>query len=171
MIGSSLEADIGPLKFGLLYIVSGFGGILFSAVCSDILSMGASTAVYGLIGSYLSFVILNWNYLKHDTDKRFSVLLFLFVSLFLASVTTSGQSGEKVDVLGHLGGFLTGAMLGLFLLPGLLRQQNQGTFNAPERKNHEYVAWIGRVILFVYLVSLMVCFYTLREPALLYSSK
>ena len=90
MIGSALEVDIGPLNFLFLYIMSGFGGILFSAVCSDILSMGASTAVYGLIGSYLAFVILNWNYLKFDTDRRFGVFVFLFVSLFLAIVTTSG---------------------------------------------------------------------------------
>ena len=70
MIGNSLEADIGTGKFAALYFLSGFGGILFSACCSDMRSMGASTAVYGLVGAYLAFLILNWNYLKNNTDKR-----------------------------------------------------------------------------------------------------
>lgn len=70
MIGSSLEADIGTGRFAALYLLSGFGGILFSACCSDMRSMGASTAVYGLVGAYLSFLILNWGYLKSNPNKR-----------------------------------------------------------------------------------------------------
>lgn len=35
MIGSGLESDIGSLKFTALYLLSGFGGILFSALCSE----------------------------------------------------------------------------------------------------------------------------------------
>lgn len=106
-----------------------FGGILFSSVCSDILSVGASTAVYGLIGTYLAFVILNWNYLKFDTDRRFNIFVFLFFSLILSLMMISGH---QIDVLGHLGGFLTGVMLGMFMLPTLRREQHVGTFSSPE---------------------------------------
>ena len=37
MIGSNLEPDIGPIKFTTLYLLSGIGGVAFSALCSDIL--------------------------------------------------------------------------------------------------------------------------------------
>lgn len=115
MIGSSLEADIGIGKFAALYFLSGFGGILFSAVCSDMRSMGASTAVYGLVGSYLSFLIMNWGYLKNNPNKRCQIIIFICLALFLSFML----GAENTDVLGHLGGFLTGTLIGLFLLPGL----------------------------------------------------
>jgi hypothetical protein len=132
-------------------------------VCSDRLSVGASTAVYGLIGSYLAFIILNWNYLKFDTDRRFSIFMFLVVSLLLSIIATS--NGPRIDVLGHLGGFITGVMLGLFLLPTLRREAVQGIFNSPEFKYQESVSCIGKTTLTVFLISFLVCFYTVREPA------
>jgi membrane associated rhomboid family serine protease len=96
-----------------------FGGILFSCVCSDTLSVGASTAVYGMVGAYLAFLILNWDYLKSNTNRRFQIMVFLFMSLILSIIFTSNS--DNIDVLGHLGGFLSGSLLGLFLLPGLIR--------------------------------------------------
>lgn len=70
MIGSSLESDIGTARFMALYLLSGFGGILFSVCCSDMRSVGASTAVYGLVGAYLSFMILNWGHLSSHPEKK-----------------------------------------------------------------------------------------------------
>ena len=139
-----------------------FGGILFSAVCSDVLSVGASTAVYGLIGSYLAFVILNWTYLKFDTERRHNIIFFLCVSLLLSLITVS--SGQRIDVLGHLGGFFTGVMLGLFLLPRLTRDNGGGTFSSPEFKQHESVACTGKMMLILFYATFLTCFYTLREP-------
>ena len=115
MIGSSLEADIGSLKFAVLYLLSGFGGILFSVCCSDIRSVGGSTAVYGLVGAYLAFMILNWGYLSAHPEKRCNIIIFICLALFLSIMLGT----QNIDVLGHLGGFLTGSLVALFLLPGL----------------------------------------------------
>merc|ERR1719361_3135032 len=46
--------------------------------------MGASTAVYGLVGAYLSFLILNWGYLKNNTNKRCQLIIFICLALFLS---------------------------------------------------------------------------------------
>ena len=92
MIGSSLEADIGVVRFMALYFLSGFGGILFSICCSEMRSMGASTAVYGLVGAYLSFLILNWGYLKNNPNKRCQIIIFLCLGLFLSFLLGSEVS-------------------------------------------------------------------------------
>ena len=63
MIGSNLEPEIGWLKFLTLYMLSGIGGITFSALFTDQLSMGASTAVFGLCGSYVAYIFINYSYL------------------------------------------------------------------------------------------------------------
>ena len=63
MIGSNLESGIGSLKFFTLYMLSGIGGITFSALFTDTPSMGASTAVFGLSGCYVAYLFLNYSYL------------------------------------------------------------------------------------------------------------
>ena len=45
-----------------LFILSGIGGNLLSANCSraGVISAGASTSLFGIIGTWISFLILNW---------------------------------------------------------------------------------------------------------------
>ena len=90
IIGAPLEQSIGTFKFLIFYFVCGIGGVLFSALCSDTISCGASTAIYGLIGSYISFLIVNWNFLKDHQDKKCQLLIFIATSLLvtlLVSIT------------------------------------------------------------------------------------
>lgn len=55
VIGSGLENGLGFWKLTLLYFTSAFGGILFSCVFNPLAySVGASTAIFGLIGYYVS---------------------------------------------------------------------------------------------------------------------
>lgn len=153
MIGSSLEADIGVPKFAALYFLSGFGGILFSICCSDMRSVGASTAVYGLVGAYLAFLILNWDFLKTNPNKRCQIILFICIGLFLSFLL----GAANIDVLGHLGGFLTGSLVGLFLLPGLGTEPSDLDHH---RRVKKFGIW-GSIIL---CITFLVAFYTLREP-------
>ena len=49
------------MKVGALYLVSGFGGSLLSALfLQSRISVGASGAVFGLMGGLLSELITNW---------------------------------------------------------------------------------------------------------------
>ena len=113
MIGSSVEASLGPLKFLILYFVAGIGGNLFSALCSDTNSVGASTSIFGLIGCYIAFIAINWSHLRQNSDKFCRTLIYLALSLFISS---SLGAFSNVDVMGHLGGFITGGLCGLILL-------------------------------------------------------
>lgn len=89
------------------------GGILFSCVLQPFtVSVGASTAIFGLIGSFVSSLIVNWGYYRHNTDKRFSIVIFLLVTILMA-VSMTGNA----DQAGHFGGFVTGVICGLWLLP------------------------------------------------------
>lgn len=49
------------VRIGLLYIIAGLGGSLFSALfIKSNISVGASGALFGLLGSMLSELIINW---------------------------------------------------------------------------------------------------------------
>jgi membrane associated rhomboid family serine protease len=58
VIGSGLENGLGCWKLCALYFISSFGGILFSCVFNPLsYSVGASTAIFGLIGYYVSCLL------------------------------------------------------------------------------------------------------------------
>lgn len=54
---------LSTVKIGLAYAISGFGGSLMSALflTSNDISVGASGALFGLLGSMLSELVTNWS--------------------------------------------------------------------------------------------------------------
>nr|KJB52825.1 hypothetical protein B456_008G279300 [Gossypium raimondii] len=60
-IGIRLEQQFGFVRIGILYLVSGFGGsVLSSLFIRNNISVGASGALFGLLGAMLSELITNW---------------------------------------------------------------------------------------------------------------
>ena len=139
-------------KFAVLYLLSGFGGILFSVLCSDSVSAGASTSISGLVGAYFSFFILNWAYLKENTELRFKLIWFLVLSIVLLFVP-----GMAYDNLGHLGGLLSGIVLGLWLVPDVKLTQETKRRNMVV-KTVGICLSIGLALLFIILI------FTVRDP-------
>lgn len=112
MFLTRIEHSFGPIRTFFLYILSGIGGNIFSAVCDySTIKAGASTSLYGVIGVIFGYMIINWNgfnligsYLKCQLCcTSMTIILFIF---FFSVIGT-----QNVDVYGHLGGFLTGLWL------------------------------------------------------------
>jgi len=50
------------VRIGIVYLVSGFGGSILSALfIRKSISVGASGALFGLLGAMLSELITNWS--------------------------------------------------------------------------------------------------------------
>ena len=109
-MGSGIEHGIGFFKMSLLYMITGIGGNLLSGIeMPNQCGVGASTAVFGLIGFYTAYIFTNWTYM---TRIRWQQLFFLAAyssaMCFLNFRTTDGET----DNWGHLGGFITGIFAG-----------------------------------------------------------
>ncbi|WBB65883.1 rhomboid family intramembrane serine protease [Micromonospora sp. WMMD812] len=104
VLGRSLEANLGPLRFLALYLIGGFGGnvaaYLFSA--QNTASAGASTAIFGLFAAI--FVIMRR--LGRDTSAILPILVINLVFTF----TVPG-----ISIAGHLGGLVAGGLMALVL--------------------------------------------------------
>jgi len=72
LIGIRLEKEFGFLRIGTLYVISGIGGSLLSSLfmVSNI-SVGASGALFGLLGSMLSELITNWTIYENKVDSKY----------------------------------------------------------------------------------------------------
>ena len=45
--------------------------------------MGATPAVFGLAGSYVAFIVINYTYLRSRSDKLYQIIVFILLSVFL----------------------------------------------------------------------------------------
>lgn len=60
---------------GVLFVISGFGGSLLSALfIQQSISVGASSALFGLLGGMLSELITNWSIY----DKRVLIKFLIY---------------------------------------------------------------------------------------------
>ncbi|XP_071712179.1 RHOMBOID-like protein 2 [Rutidosis leptorrhynchoides] len=111
LIGIRLEQQFGFLRVGLIYLLSGFGGsILSSLFIQQNISVGASGALFGLLGTMLAELITNWTIYSNKAAALITLILIVVVNLAVGIL-------PFVDNFAHIGGFLTGFLLGFILLP------------------------------------------------------
>ncbi|XP_028757477.1 RHOMBOID-like protein 8 [Neltuma alba] len=109
-VGIHLEQEFGPLRIGIIYILSSFvGSLVASLFIQNIPAVGASGALYGLLGSMLSTLIWNW---KYSTNKI--AVSALLVSVFVFNFALGLL--PYVDNFSSIGGFISGFLLGSALL-------------------------------------------------------
>lgn len=109
--GTSLEQTFGRWRFLLLYVLGAFAGNVMSFLFTDGVSVGASTAIFGLIGAELVFLIQNRKLFSHQFQSAIgNVLFIIFVNLFLGLAPT-------IDNWGHIGGLVGGLMFTSFAGP------------------------------------------------------
>jgi rhomboid protease GluP len=109
-----IEYSLGWLRTLIIYILSGIGGNIFSDVTqpdSNAIKAGASTALFGIIGIILGYVIINWRGLSViGSLLKCQLVCICMVIIMFIFIFTPGAT-NNIDYLGHLGGFLTGLWL------------------------------------------------------------
>ena len=104
VLGPQVERYYGKLKYSLIYIISGLLGSVFSAVfmSSNTVSMGASGAIFGLLGSIAYFT-----YYYRATLQgllRSQILPVILINLSL------GLFISGIDLMAHVGGLVGGIL-------------------------------------------------------------
>lgn len=109
--GTGLEQHFGHRRFLLLYGLGAFAGNVMSFLFTDAVSVGASTAIFGLIGAQAVFLIQNRKLFAHQFRSAIgNVLFIIFVNLFLGIA-------PNIDNWGHIGGLVGGLMFTSFAGP------------------------------------------------------
>ena len=102
VIGPQLERFYGHGRFLLLYLIAGFTGNVLSFVLSPSVSLGASTAVFGLVAAEAVFIFRNR---KLFGERARGMLVNLGVVIVI-NLLLGLQPG--IDNWGHLGGLAGG---------------------------------------------------------------
>jgi len=117
-IGPSLERKYGGTSFILLYVIGAIFGNVFSFLFSSNPSLGASTAIFGLIAAQGVYIYKN-RYLLGNAAKPLltNVIFMIAINLYL------GLS-PGIDNWGHLGGLVGGFLYAWFAGPSFGISEN-----------------------------------------------
>ncbi len=122
-LGWLAELLFGRSRFTLLYLMCGIGGSLGS-ICwrGNGVSVGASGAIFGIAGALIPAMLLHSNPQLRAMLKGqlTSIALFVFYNLAF------GAASRGTDNAAHIGGLLTGMILGAVFPTGPDRHEARG---------------------------------------------
>ena len=142
IIGPPLESALGKVRFSAVYLVAALGGSVASYLLSSAseFGVGASGAIFGLLGSYLVMAR------RHGWDM--STIVGLIVVNLAIGFAPTGFGVGRVDWRAHVGGLLSGAVVTV----GLARTVGRGDRRARARLVRE--AALGATVVGVAVVGL-----------------
>lgn len=137
-IGPVVERYYGKSKFLLIYLVSGLLGSIFSGVfmTADSISIGASGAIFGLLGSICYFT-----YYYRATLQgilRGSIMPVIIINLVIGFLSTS------IDLSAHIGGLIGGILISMAIGIG-----------DKHRKSDQINGLVVLVLMAVFLIYMM----------------
>ena len=110
-MGSALEKLVGSKKFSIIYfsslILAGLAVVLFSSL--NIPTIGASGAIFGVLGSLLFITLYRKDLIPQERDMQ--TIWALSAMNIIFTFLSSG-----VSVPGHLGGIVSGYLISFFII-------------------------------------------------------
>ena len=113
VLGVFLERLYGHLRFLLIYLLTGIISIIASFYFSpQEISVGASGAIFGLVGAYSIFVLVHRRAFPYG-----GIPALLWLLIIVALNLSIGLFISNVDNYAHLGGLVSGCLLGWGFTP------------------------------------------------------
>lgn len=112
--GNQVSKIYGNKKYLLMYLLSAVGASTLSMVNSQSLSVGASGAIFGLLGAIAAFAFKE----RSRIGKGYLTNLISIIATNLVI----GFMLPNIDNLGHLGGLIVGVLLGFALYKNQTRK-------------------------------------------------
>lgn len=107
ILGPQLESFFGKWKFLFIYLISGLCGSLLSLTFNtNIISVGASGAIFGLLGSILYFGYYYRTYLGNVVKSQ-------IIPIIIINLIIGFSSG--IDNFGHIGGLIGGILASMIV--------------------------------------------------------
>jgi rhomboid protease GluP len=143
--GTGLERYFGHWRFLLLYVLSAFSGNVVSFLFSSGYSIGASTAIFGLLGAEGVFLLQNRKVFAGQFRSAIGNIIFIAaINLFIIG------SLPGIDNWGHIGGLLGGLMFTSFAGPLWAVEGMQPAYHLVDKRPFREVLIGAAVVVLVF---------------------
>ena len=112
-LGMMMEQETGHVTFGVLYFLTGIIGnaasLFYKIYMGEwaVASLGASGAVFGMEGVLLAFVMQYPERMRYASWEKIAIMVIYSIYC--------GIRSENIDNAAHIGGFVSGFLLGLLV--------------------------------------------------------
>jgi membrane associated rhomboid family serine protease len=115
IVGPPVEAEVGRVRFLAIYLAAALGGSVCSYLIGPVneVGVGASGAIFGIMGAYLVLAIRN----RWDIS---TIIVLIVVNLAISFADTT------IDWRAHVGGLVVGAAVGYGLSRTMARRRRPG---------------------------------------------
>ena len=109
ILGSQVEIIFGKVKYLIIYFISGIAANILSCILApNTLSIGASGAIFGLLGAFAIVIFINRK--KVSKGSITNLVLVILLNIYI------GFTGQSIDNAAHIGGLVTGILVGFIII-------------------------------------------------------
>ena len=137
VFGHRLERVYGHGRFLMLYFLAGITGNLFSFYLTPGISVGASTAVFGLLAAEGIFIFVNRRFFPNASHALREIIMILVFNIFI------GFSTPQIDNWGHMGGLLGGLAFAWFAGPLIQIKKDDNGIHLYDAHHDGRAFWIS----------------------------
>jgi membrane associated rhomboid family serine protease/predicted negative regulator of RcsB-dependent stress response len=112
VIGVQTERFFGHVRYLIIYLLAGAASVAASYVAESTLAVGASGAIFGLVGALAVLFLRNRRIFGAMGRRQLSNLVLVIVINLIFGLSVKG-----IDNWAHLGGLVAGFLLAWFLAP------------------------------------------------------
>lgn len=109
ILGTQIEVIFGKVKYLIIYFISGIAANILSCIIApNTLSIGASGAIFGLLGALASVIFINRKRMSKGAVTNLIVVILLNVYI--------GFTGQSIDNAAHIGGLVAGILVSFIII-------------------------------------------------------
>lgn len=143
IFGQEVESIYGIFRFFLIYIFSSWGASLASYAFSPNIAIGASGAIFGIIGGLIIFFFRQREKVTGANFKFKSMYTLVIINLLFGILL------PRIDNSAHLGGLITGLFSGWFISPEYKIEKNEQLDKLVITKKTDTIKLISGIILVI----------------------
>jgi rhomboid protease GluP len=156
MVGRTIERAYGTARFAAIYFLSGAAGVLMSFIFSRYNSIGASSALFGIIGAWIPLLYRNRKVLA-NTDRQIKRI----VQVILINLLIGLSPG--IDNWAHVGGLIGGLALGWFTTPRYVARMIMPGHVQVTDESRQGMGWLATILFAFGLAALTLLIVALRS--------
>lgn len=141
IMGPGIERIWGHTRFLALYFLAGFAGNVLSFALTASPSLGASTAVFGLLAAQGVFIYRNQKLFAGRTRGALSQIVFVAIINLALGLTP----GSIIDNWGHIGGLLGGLVFSWMAAPLMTVGGMAPEYTLEDHREAREI-WLGAVL-------------------------
>ncbi|MCB2209452.1 rhomboid family intramembrane serine protease [bacterium] len=157
IIGRRLERFYGPWRFMILYFVSAFAGNVLSYVLTPAASLGASTAIFGLLAAEGVFIFENRKLFGPNRTRQMILNLGF---ILVINLSFGFMPNMNVDNMGHIGGLLGGIFFAWKAGPALRIKGQPPFFEVKDVRKQGEVILATLIVLIGFIIIAAIPFLT-----------